>query len=130
MVSRIIGSAIMVLAILVAGCAAPTGRQAGGGEGTQAPRTAPKRIVTAIMADPPIVARILNPGSHWRGVEHIQALIDAGLTRDGGGVRRAELAEATPTPENGLWKVNADGTMETAWKIKNGVEWHDGTPFT
>jgi peptide/nickel transport system substrate-binding protein len=63
-------------------------------------------------------------------VEHVQALLDAGLTRLGAGVRRPELAEATPTPDNGLWKVNADGTMETTWRIKDGMRWQDGTPFT
>ena len=33
----------------------------------------------------------------------------------GGGVRRPELAEATPSPGNGLWKVNADGTITVRW---------------
>lgn len=130
MTSRLIGSAVMAVTILVAGCAAPSGRPGGTSEGSEVPRTTPKRIVAAIMADPPIVSSTLNPGSHWRGVEHIQALIDAGLTREGGGVRRPELAEATPTPESGLWRVNADGTMETIWKIKDGVQWQDGAPFT
>ena len=115
MKSKFVGSLVMVLAVLLAGCAAPTGRQSSAG-GAEAPRSTPKRIVTAIMADPPIVARILNPGSHWRGVEHIQALTDAGLTRDGGGQRKAELAETVPSPENGLWKINPDGTMEMTWK--------------
>lgn len=120
----------LVLAVLLGGCAAPVGRPAGSGDAGQAPPRTTKRIVTAIMADPPIVVSILNPGSHWRGVEHIEALLDAGLTREGAAVRRAELAEAVPSPENGLWKVNADGTMETTWKLKPGLEWQDGTPFT
>jgi peptide/nickel transport system substrate-binding protein len=82
------------------------------------------------MSVPPVVSHTLNPGSHWRGIEHIQAMLDAGLTRIGGGVRRPELAEATPSPDNGRWTVNADGTMETSWRIKSGVQWQDGTPFT
>lgn len=127
--SKVVGTFVMLLAVLLSACATPTGRQSAGGEASQAPRTT-ERIVTAIMADPPIVARILNPGSHWRGVEHIQALVDAGLTRDGGGQRKAELAEAVPSPENGLWKINPDGTMEMTWKIRDGQQWHDGTPFT
>src|SRR5205823_6261069 len=43
---------------------------------------------------------------------------------------RPELAEATTTPENGLWKVNPDGTMEMTWRIKDGAQWQDGVPFT
>src|SRR5207249_11289788 len=31
---------------------------------------------------------------------------------------------------NGLWKVFPDGRMETTWRIKPGVEWHDGAPYT
>ena len=26
--------------------------------------------------------------------------------------------------------VNPDGTMQTTWKLRPGVTWHDGTPFT
>jgi peptide/nickel transport system substrate-binding protein len=32
--------------------------------------------------------------------------------------------------EKGTWRINADGTMDTAWKIRPNVKWHDGTPFT
>jgi hypothetical protein len=35
------------------------------------------------MADPPSVAKILNPGSHYRGVEHVQALLDVECDRPG-----------------------------------------------
>ena len=69
-----LGTLVLMLAIAVAGCAAPTGRAAGGGGDTSPSRSTPKRVVAAIMADPPIVSRTLNPGSHWRGVEHLQAL--------------------------------------------------------
>jgi peptide/nickel transport system substrate-binding protein len=37
------------------------------------------------------------------------------------------LAAEIPSPENG--SVAADGTSVT-WKLKQGVKWHDGTPFT
>src|SRR4029450_5999567 len=40
------------------------------------------------------------------------------------------LAEAVPTIDNGLWKVLSDGRMETTWRIRDGVRWHDGQPFT
>src|SRR5581483_6465431 len=32
--------------------------------------------------------------------------------------------------ENGQWKVQADGTMVTTWKIRGNALWHDGVPFT
>ena len=32
--------------------------------------------------------------------------------------------------EQGTWKLNADGTMDTIWKLKPNLKWHDGMPFT
>ena len=125
-----IGSLLILLGVVLAACAPPPARQGASGDRPNGARGAPKSVTVAIMADPPIVAKILNPGSHWRGVEHIEALLDAGLTRQGGGGRHAEMAETVPTVENGLWKVNPDGTMEITWKIRDGVQWHDGTPVT
>src|SRR5262249_38923397 len=37
------------------------------------------------------------------------------------------LAAEVPTPENG--SVAADG-KSVVWKLKQGVKWHDGEPFT
>jgi peptide/nickel transport system substrate-binding protein len=41
-----------------------------------------------------------------------------------------ELAEALISVERGTWRLNPDGTMDTAWRIRPNVKWHDGTPFT
>ncbi|MBM2812391.1 MAG: hypothetical protein HW416_3150, partial [Chloroflexi bacterium] len=35
-----------------------------------------------------------------------------------------------PSLENGLWKLLPDGRMETTWRIRDGAQWHDGTPVT
>lgn len=58
-------------------------------------------------------------------------LMHAGFARlDPQGEVHAQLAEAVPTLENGLWKVFPDGRMETTWKIRTDARWHDGTPVT
>src|SRR5579862_4639049 len=116
MASRFVGIVLVVLSVMVSACAPATGSTPTGS--SQAAPAAPKRVVAAIMADPPFVAQVLNPGSHWRGVEHIQALVAGGLTGMGDGNRYPELADAVPAPDNGLWKINPDGTMETTWHIK------------
>ena len=46
---------------------------------------------------------------------------------DGNGTLIPILAAEIPTPENG--GVSRDGKQIT-WKLKRGVTWHDGTPFT
>src|SRR6202047_1227749 len=40
-----------------------------------------------------------------------------------------ELATEVPTLENGDVKVIGD-KMGVAWKLRHGVKWHDGVPFT
>jgi peptide/nickel transport system substrate-binding protein len=40
------------------------------------------------------------------------------------------LAAEVPTPENGGVSLRPDGGMDVTWKLRPGVTWHDGTPFT
>jgi peptide/nickel transport system substrate-binding protein len=41
-----------------------------------------------------------------------------------------QLAAELPSVENGTWQVHPDGTMDVTWKLRPGVTWHDGAPFT
>jgi len=88
----------------------------------------------AIRGDPKALSAKLNSAAGAGGipgVAEMEELINAGFANeDTPGALHVQLAEAIPTVENGLWKVNPDGTMETTWKIRPGVKWHDGTPFT
>jgi peptide/nickel transport system substrate-binding protein len=123
-------SALILILALSAACAPP---RAGGASGPTAPaeRVAPKRIVAAITGDAHTVYNKLNPNSAVRGIPELQAMINRGLTQtDPREVRVPVLAEATPSVENGLWKVLPDGKMETTWTLRPGIVWHDGTPFT
>ncbi len=40
------------------------------------------------------------------------------------------LASEVPTPENGGVVLRPDGGMDVTWKLRPGVKWHDGVPFT
>ena len=40
------------------------------------------------------------------------------------------LAAEVPTPQNGGVRLRPDGGMDVTWKLRPGVTWHDGTPFT
>ncbi|MFN8573481.1 MAG: peptide ABC transporter substrate-binding protein [Gemmatimonadaceae bacterium] len=40
------------------------------------------------------------------------------------------LAQEVPSPENGGVKVRADGGMDVTWRLRPGIRWHDGVPFT
>jgi peptide/nickel transport system substrate-binding protein len=126
------GSAAAVLGLLtlLSACApAPQGRQAesaGTGQ-SQASARAPKVLT--------IVGQEGNVGD-FPGVS-------GGSTASGWGfihnylVQRndqdefiAELAAEQISVDNGTWRINADGTMDTIWKLRPNVKWHDGAPFT
>jgi peptide/nickel transport system substrate-binding protein len=42
----------------------------------------------------------------------------------------AYLADALPQLSTESWKVMPDGRMETTYRLKEGLRWHDGTPLT
>ena len=56
--------------------------------------------------------------------------IDGLTVKDHQGLLHPTLGDALPSVENGLWKVFADGRMETTYPIRAGAQWHDGTPLT
>jgi len=62
--------------------------------------------------------------------DDIEQLVHAGLAQTDGRDVYAQLAQAVPSLENGLWKLFDDGRMETTWKIRQDARWHDGTPIT
>jgi peptide/nickel transport system substrate-binding protein len=135
-------STIVALAILgVTGCAAPattvpstsSGGQANQSQSSTEPsRTGPKRIVAAIAIDMPVFNQDVSTATlGFTGITDLERLVQAGLARrDGQDIPHPELAEQAPSLENGLWKLNPDGTMEITWRIKPNARWHDGTPFT
>jgi peptide/nickel transport system substrate-binding protein len=128
---RLLG--LLAIVLTVAACAPAPG---GGGTAPNAQDgqrpAAVKRITAAIRGGPAsMVQQKIQRGSSVRGLDGIEELVHAGLTYiKGDGTRAAQLAEAVPTVENGLWKIFPDGRMETTWKIKSGARWHDGAPIT
>jgi peptide/nickel transport system substrate-binding protein len=40
------------------------------------------------------------------------------------------LVERLPELSSGSWRVAADGTMETTYRLHAGLTWHDGQPLT
>jgi len=125
---------LLILAVTAMACAAPPsprGASDAAGSGEQRP---PKRITVAIRGDPKTLSAKLNSeagAGGVPGVAEIAKMLNAGLaTDDSKRVLHAQLAEQVPSVDNGLWKVFPDGRMETTWKIRPNVTWHDGAPFT
>jgi ABC-type transport system substrate-binding protein len=59
-------------------------------------------------------------------------VFDAGLAMSAGQGMPTELqlAEAYPALNTDTWKVMPDGKMETTWRLRPNLKWHDGTPLT
>lgn len=49
---------------------------------------------------------------------------------DDRGELRPYLAEALPQLNTDSWRLLPDGRMETAYRLRPGLAWHDGTPLT
>jgi peptide/nickel transport system substrate-binding protein len=126
---------LLALGMLLAGCAqasTPVAPGAGNGVAPSQPAT-PKRLVAATMSDPKAVSSndVVAGSGTIQGGDALEDLVNAGMVViDNKGKLHAQLAEAVPSLENGLWKLLPDGRMEMTWHIREGAQWHDGTPFT
>jgi peptide/nickel transport system substrate-binding protein len=122
---------ITVTSVVLTACAPTSGPTVASNAG-QVSSGAPKRMVAAMMSDPPAISREnLAASGSIQGGDVLEALVNSGLSiPDQSGTLLPQLAETLPTVENGLWKVLPGGRMETSWKIRSGAAWHDGTPIT
>lgn len=125
-------AALSGLAVLLTACAAPPATTTQAGQ-PQAQTGAPKRMTAAILGEPHTLSQAVNTAGTGsiRGVGEVEKMIHAGVTAlNGRGERVPVLAEQAATVENGLWKVNSDGTMETRWTLRPDARWQDGMPVT
>jgi peptide/nickel transport system substrate-binding protein len=124
-------AALALCAMTLACASQDAGPRAAGAE-TAAANSAPRRIVAAVMVEPQALFRPLIPGAYIIQVgDLVDSVVHMSLTtEDDRGIRRAALAEAVPTLENGLWRLLPDGQMGLVWRIRQGAQWHDGTAFT
>jgi peptide/nickel transport system substrate-binding protein len=126
-----IGLLALIVALLLAGCGAPTPAvPARTGDSTV---QAPKRITAAIRGQAGSMAQAKTQrlvGS-VAGLDAVEELVQAGLTHRGSdGILAPRLAQATPSIENGLWQLAPDGRMRTTWTIKPEARWQDGAHLT
>jgi peptide/nickel transport system substrate-binding protein len=124
---------LVLLSVVLVGCSPASGRPpvaGAGGANTQRPT---KHLTAVIRGEPYTLSEAINAAGSGSvpGVAELQELIHAGLAvEDDSRNLRPRLAEDVPGVTNGQWIVQADGRMRTTWKLKPGVVWQDGTPFT
>lgn len=105
---------------------APRSTDAGG----TAPARSTRTLVTAGRAElPSLSPNPLQPLGFTTG--SALRIFNAGLTlNDGRGEPRPYLAETVPKLNTDTWRVFPDGRMETTYRLRPNLTWHDGTPLT
>jgi ABC-type transport system substrate-binding protein len=72
----------------------------------------------------PDIAPKITTGTSSDGMKR---LFTASLAyMDGSGTMRPYLAETLPAPGTDTWRVFPDGRMETIYKLRSDLTWHDG----
>src|SRR5436309_9505357 len=128
-----IRSPLIALCVLAVGAAACAGPALQGASVESAPTPGPqasRTLVVAIHDEPGTLA--LHPFTQpGQATYLIKRVFNAQLAYlDNEAVAFAYLAEALPQLNTESWRVFPDGRMETTWRLKPGVVWHDGTPLS
>ncbi len=122
--------ALLGMVVLV-GCGAPSSQSLDGGSAQAGRSAAPKVLTWAIVETPTDVQALSGVGGTRAHVSAIRPIAHARLiVEDFSLAPHPQLALELPSTDRGTWRVNPDGSMETIWKLRPNVKWHDGTPFT
>jgi peptide/nickel transport system substrate-binding protein len=130
--------AVISIALLVIGCApqpAPSGgAQPGAGAlsqpAPQAAPAAPKRLTIALAREVGALVRGFGGGLSSDAGAARDMAHDYLVQLDAAGNIIPRVATEVISVQTGTWRTNPDGTMDTTWKLRPNVFWHDGTPFT
>ncbi len=119
--------ALLALAITLVSCAAPPPRT-----GTApAEATATRQPTTLVMVVNTEVKNLAAKAVGGVNPTRTTRLFSAGLSvLDAQNESRPYLAEALPQINTDDWIAHPDGRMETTWKLRSGLTWHDGQPLT
>jgi ABC-type transport system substrate-binding protein len=121
---------LFIVALLLTACAgspssAPASLEAGG---PVASATREARTLTVAFR---YEKNDLSTKTLTQAGQEYRVLLNAGLTFvDGAGTVQPQLASELPKLHTGSWQVFPDGQMETTWKLKPNLTWHDGQLLT
>ena len=126
-----LATALVLGSLVLAACGRPDAPSPGASDA--APRPAVQRTLIMIEnALPTDFAALRLAGSSTGVAFNIPATIfNATLSvNDERGRTSPFLAEALPQLDTDTWKLFPDGTMETTYRLKQNLSWHDGQALT
>jgi len=117
----------LILVGVIAGCApapAPGQSTDAGRRESNTPKSLTIGVLRGLPDFSPFTAMSVSTSA-----SAIAPMVDDGLTyTDHLGVTHPLKAVELPSLEKGTWKIFDDGTMETTWRLRPNIVWHDGTP--
>jgi peptide/nickel transport system substrate-binding protein len=123
---------VALVALLLSACSAPATTSNNPGITGEAPRSqpsGPKILTIGIEGELPDFYGF--GGIRGGGITHIPNIaLDTLVVQNDKGEYQPLLASEQLSFDRGTWVVNPDGTMDTTWKLRPNIKWHDGTPFT
>ncbi len=95
-----------------------------------APSGEPRLLQVALPVEPAtLAARSLEPIA--QNLYLVRRMVNAEIAiLDDRGTPRPYLVENLPQLNTDSWRVFPDGRMETTYRLKPGLTWHDGVPAT
>lgn len=125
--------AVQMLAIvLLAACAAPAPRPGDAGPASSPPSAppTPRTLIAAVEREPSTLA--LRPLRETFAATYLpNRTFNADIAfLDDQGVPQPYMVEALPQLNSESWRVFPDGRMETTYRFRPNLAWHDGTPFS
>jgi peptide/nickel transport system substrate-binding protein len=116
-------------ALLATSCVAAGSPGSSGPAGAPRP-TSPERVLTMSIEREPNYISPLAPIAGLAATDFYQRLFSAFLDYyDDQGRALPYLAEALPELNTDSWTVFPDGRMETRYRLKPNLVWHDGAPL-
>ncbi len=128
-----VSALLAIMGLAITSCApAGTAIVQPGSTAEQASATPVDRTLTAaIRVEPDSLATRSVLSGVFASFALARRLFNAELTlTDERGVPQPYLADAQPQLNTDSWRVTPDGHMETTWKLKPNLVWHDETPLS
>jgi peptide/nickel transport system substrate-binding protein len=128
-----LAAGVALLSLSLAACAPPRGTGSPTGPASPQTGSAPfdRTLSTAIRVEPDSLATRPILSGAFASFALARRLFNAELTlTNDRGIPTPYLAEALPQLNTESWRVFPDGRMETTWKLKPGIAWHDGAPLS
>jgi peptide/nickel transport system substrate-binding protein len=131
--TRAISALIPCMALLLS-CAPPaavdsTAGQAAASHPSEA-QARPKILTIGSLSKAATIDGYTGEGGTRSGADMLPLLNDLLTVIDPAGRVLPQLAVEVPSLEKGSWEIRSDGRMVMTWKLRQGVKWHDGAPFT